>query len=295
MKRNSSFRIITVALLVTGNAVGAGILALPVKTGLAGIAPALLSMATIWGLMLLTGLIMSTRLASRPEESRDLPTFFFQEIGPWGKWLCALGYLIVFYGLLVAYLSGAASILSTLVPLPVPQRVWLLVFFAAATTITLFGIELVRKGNAAIMILLLASFLFLSLKTGQNVEIERLRYTDWRFAPALPPIIVCAFAFHNVIPVVCRSLNNERRAIGKAIVIGTLLAFLMTTSWTVIVIGAAMGYEELRELFMKKLPKDHRVYNEYHALCVQHAKEFCGKVPLCSRCPVSRSCSYGST
>ena len=61
------------------------------------------------------------------------------------------------------------------------------------------------------------------------------------------------------------------------------------------VIGAAMGYEELRELFMKKLPKDHRVYNEYHALCVQHAKEFCGKVPLCSRCPVSRSCSYGST
>ena len=57
-------------------------------------------------------------------------------------------------------------------------------------------------------------------------------------------------------------------------------------------IDAAMGYEELRDLFLQQLPRDYRVYNEYHALCVGHAKEFCRKVPLCSGCPVSQSCSY---
>ena len=60
-------------------------------------------------------------------------------------------------------------------------------------------------------------------------------------------------------------------------------------------IEAAMGYEELRDLFMQQLPRDYRVYNEYHALCVRHAKEFCRKIPLCSGCPVSQSCSYDPT
>ncbi len=60
-------------------------------------------------------------------------------------------------------------------------------------------------------------------------------------------------------------------------------------------IEEAMGYEELRDLFMQQLPRDYCVYNEYHALCVRHAKEFCRKVPLCSGCPVIQSCSYDPT
>lgn len=47
------------------------------------------------------------------------------------------------------------------------------------------------------------------------------------------------------------------------------------------------GYEELRELFMDLLPADVRLYNEYHALLVRTAKEWCRKKQgLCNDCPL---------
>ena len=62
MKQIPSLRILTVSLLVTGTTVGAGILALPVQTGLAGAFPSLIAIVLMWGLMLLTGRILAQRL-----------------------------------------------------------------------------------------------------------------------------------------------------------------------------------------------------------------------------------------
>lgn len=45
-------------------------------------------------------------------------------------------------------------------------------------------------------------------------------------------------------------------------------------------------YEELQRLFMSNLPKDTRLYNEYHALIVRVGKELCKKEPKCHMCPL---------
>ena len=45
-------------------------------------------------------------------------------------------------------------------------------------------------------------------------------------------------------------------------------------------------YETVRSLFMANLPADPRLYNEYHALIVQHGKEHCRKRPRCAGCPL---------
>jgi endonuclease III related protein len=44
------------------------------------------------------------------------------------------------------------------------------------------------------------------------------------------------------------------------------------------------GYDDLQSIFMQSLPQDCRVFNEYHALLVQHAKDVCRKKPLCGIC-----------
>ncbi|MCS7250416.1 MAG: hypothetical protein NZ608_05765 [candidate division WOR-3 bacterium] len=46
------------------------------------------------------------------------------------------------------------------------------------------------------------------------------------------------------------------------------------------------SYEEWQEYFIKNLPKDTKIYNEYHALLVKLAKTFCLKTPLCDNCPL---------
>jgi endonuclease-3 related protein len=50
------------------------------------------------------------------------------------------------------------------------------------------------------------------------------------------------------------------------------------------------GYEHLRATFEAKLPADVSLFNEYHALIVQHAKVACKKRPTCAGCCLARTC-----
>jgi endonuclease-3 related protein len=50
------------------------------------------------------------------------------------------------------------------------------------------------------------------------------------------------------------------------------------------VTGEATGYDELQQLFMKSLPPDVQIFNEYHALLVRLGKTVCRKQPLCKEC-----------
>lgn len=47
-------------------------------------------------------------------------------------------------------------------------------------------------------------------------------------------------------------------------------------------------YQELQELFMDNLPEDSSLFNEFHALIVETAKDYCRKKPLCDRCPLKQ-------
>jgi endonuclease-3 related protein len=44
------------------------------------------------------------------------------------------------------------------------------------------------------------------------------------------------------------------------------------------------SYSTVQECFMGVLPRDVKIYNEYHALIVKHGKEVCRTAPLCDRC-----------
>lgn len=51
-------------------------------------------------------------------------------------------------------------------------------------------------------------------------------------------------------------------------------------------------YHRLQAMFMDNLPHDPQLFNDYHALVVQHGKEVCRKRPLCSECPIKDVCDY---
>jgi endonuclease-3 related protein len=58
-------------------------------------------------------------------------------------------------------------------------------------------------------------------------------------------------------------------------------------------LGALEGsepYERIRALFESTLEPDPAVYNEYHALIVEHAKRRCARRPVCGGCPLDRWC-----
>ena len=54
-------------------------------------------------------------------------------------------------------------------------------------------------------------------------------------------------------------------------------------------------YEEIKMFFQKNLPKNTKLYQEYHALIVEHAKKICKKEPECEGCPLLNMCLFGKT
>ncbi len=48
-------------------------------------------------------------------------------------------------------------------------------------------------------------------------------------------------------------------------------------------------YSEIQDVFIRNLPRNEKLYNEYHALIVKHGKDICRNKPLCERCIIGRS------
>jgi endonuclease III related protein len=59
-------------------------------------------------------------------------------------------------------------------------------------------------------------------------------------------------------------------------------------------IGPLHGtYDAYQHLFADNLAHDTAVFNEYHALLVEHGKRICRKAPLCDRCCLLNLCASG--
>lgn len=53
-------------------------------------------------------------------------------------------------------------------------------------------------------------------------------------------------------------------------------------------------YHQIQDYFMENLESDIQLFNEYHALIVKHAKEYCRTKPICQSCPLlDLPCEFG--
>jgi tyrosine-specific transport protein len=100
-------------LLIAGSCIGAGMLGLPIQTGLSGFFPSLGLFFCACLFMTVTALIL-VEVSSWFPSRVNLLTMSAKTIGPIGKHLCWVTYLFLFYSLLVAYISGSGHLFQTI-------------------------------------------------------------------------------------------------------------------------------------------------------------------------------------
>ena len=248
---------ITVAFLITGNLIGAGILGLPVDTGLAGFIPSLLGMLVIAGAMFFTAVVIGNEAADKRDESFNYPSLYHKYLGSMGKWIAILANVLILYGLLTAYLTGATAIITSLFP-ALSSKVWVMLsFFIIISWLTISNMTALRKYNAVLMVLLWASFAVIVFMSETHVRLERFAYRDWGFLPVAIPIIVTSFHFHNIIPNVYHGLKWNRSVAWKAMLAGMIIGYIMNALWIQVAIGAlplSGGENSILEAFKHNLP-----------------------------------------
>ncbi len=227
-------------LLICGSCIGAGMLAIPVITGLAGFWPTLLMFTVAWLFMTLTGLLI-VEVGSTFEKPVNFPTMIGRTLGQTGRFLSWLLYLFLFYALLVAYLSGSgnhfASFAKQFFSLSIPDWLGSLLFVVAFGWFVYLGTRPVDMVNRGLMLAKIVSFFCLVVLGLTHVLPKHLAYAEMKYAFFSIPILIISFGFHNMIPSLSEYLGGDVKRIKKAILGGSLFTFLIYIVWEVIALG----------------------------------------------------------
>ena len=237
-KKISILLILAVAFLITGNLIGAGILGLPIQAGLDGLIPTLVGMVIVGAAMFYTAVILSKEAVGEREETFNFPSLYSNYLGTSGKWVAILANLIILWGLLTAYLTGATTIITSLFHTHLPGAIVLIIFALLITSLTACDIAVVRRYNALLVVVMWISFAVIVAMSERYVEIKRFAYKDWGFLPMALPIMITSFHFHNIIPNVCHNLKWNFSIIWKTMLVGMLIGYLMNAMWVQVGIGA---------------------------------------------------------
>ena len=242
--------------LIVGNLIGAGILALPVSLGLCGMIPSLFLMIVYGSLMFFSAEILTREAIERRSSFFDLPSLYGTYLGRWGKWAGIITNTIILYGLLVAYISGSAQIIADLTGAQGSKTLIVLTAAGLLSFLALLDLSLIRKYNAVLVGALLCTFGALLFLSFPSLEFSRLAETHWSYAPLAIPLVVTACHFHNIIPVLCKDLNWDLKAMRKAIILGMITATLMNILWTLCGIGTLPrhGDNSLVLAYLSNLP-----------------------------------------
>ncbi|PKN04827.1 MAG: tryptophan/tyrosine permease, partial [Deltaproteobacteria bacterium HGW-Deltaproteobacteria-9] len=169
-QKASTMQIISIGFLIVGNLIGAGILALPINTGLAGFLPSVLGLILTCLSMCYSAIILSREAVERKEITFNYPSLYRHYLGQSGEWIAIVANLIILWGLLTAYLTGITSIVGNLFNLSLAP-VWIMLgFFVVVTLISMAGIAVIQKYIAFLVAIKCVAFVFIVYMAGGHVR-----------------------------------------------------------------------------------------------------------------------------
>jgi len=227
-------------LLIMGTAIGAGMLALPVVTGLAGFIPAVAINLICCLFMTATGLLFLEAILWM-NDGVNLLTLTHHFLGKWGRFIACISFLLLYYCLEVSYCSGGAPVFSKVIDQAFGMQIVgtsMYIIFALVFGFLVFcGPTTVDRINWVLMAGFLITF-FLLIKAGSSeVQTELLQRTDWKLSLIATPVLFGAYGYHNILPSLSSYMKRNVRSLRIAIITGSLLSFTIYSVWQWMIIG----------------------------------------------------------
>jgi tyrosine-specific transport protein len=227
-------------LLIAGSCIGAGMLALPIVTGLSGFFPSLLVLFAAWGFMTFTGLLLIETSGWFYGET-NLMTLAEEALGRVGRFVCWISYVFLFYSLLVAYVAASGSIFAS-----ISQELFHVTLSATGGSIfftVLFGV-IVYLGtapvdwiNRVLMVGLIATYMGLVGVGVFHIQPRLLTHVKISSILTALPVLVISFGFQNVVPSLVQYMRGDLVRVKKAVLGGGLLTLLIYLVWSIVVLG----------------------------------------------------------
>ncbi len=227
-------------LLIIGGCIGVGLLGLPIMTGLCGFFPALIAFVFGFAFMLSTSLLM-LEVNGWFSHNANLVSMATKTLGKAGRVASWFFFLFFFYTLLIAYIAGIGSLITSLAhdyfSVAIPDWVGSLLLVTLLGWLVYFGTRTVDFTNRYLMVGKIGTFIFLICLGAAHVNAQQLLRTNFAFVLYSLPMFVLAFGFQNLIPVLLSYMKGDYKRVRKSIILGASINLIIYLIWQVITLG----------------------------------------------------------
>ena len=238
MKQHS--RMLGAILLISGTTIGAGMLALPVSTGLAGFFPTIILFFFYWGFMTYTAFLM-LEVNLWFGENINLFTMVKNTLGRTGEMISCAAYLLLLYLLTTAYLAGSGPIIADFIyaitGLTLPTWAGALPLLLIFGFFVYVGAKYVDYVNRFLMLGLVIAYFGMVVFITPHVEEKLLRQVEWKNVFLSTSLIATSFGFHIIIPTLTTYLHHDVKQLRKAIFIGSIIPLMVYVLWEFFTLG----------------------------------------------------------
>lgn len=240
----NTWGLISGAAIVTGTAVGAGMIAIPTANAGLWYWRSLVVLVVTWIIMMITSL-MILEAGQGFEERAHFPTMVKTLLGRYWAALNSFSLAFVLYILVYAYITVGGDLtgsnLTLMIGQDVPLWVGQLIFFAVLGLVVWLSHHWVARFNAVILGGLILTFfmatggLLPSVKT--SVLLPATDQGSWQYIWLALPVALTAFGYHINVPTLRIYLHNRTKQIAWAMVLGSFCALLLYVLWQTAVQG----------------------------------------------------------
>ena len=238
MKQHS--KLVGGILLVSGTTIGAGMLALPVSTGMAGFFPSLALFVLYWIYMTFTAfLILEVNLWMGKDN--NLTSMAKLTLGRSGQAVSWVIYLFLLYSLTTAYIAGGGPIvvdaIQAVLGISLPEWAGALPLLAIFGYFVYKGTRSVDYVNRLLMIGLVIAYFLMVVFLTPHVNRTLLEYIDWKYALMGVSVVATSFGFHIIIPSLVTYLDRDLPKLKTVILVGSFIPLLVYISWEFLALG----------------------------------------------------------
>lgn len=258
--------------LVGGTCIGAGMLALPVATGVNGFIPSLTMMFMCWLMMTATGLLF-LEATLWMEEGSHVISMSSRFLGKTGKYMSWILFLFISYASIVAYTAAAGAQLSaafdTYLGISLSKNLGCILFIIIFGAVVDAGSYVVGRVNSILFFAMIGAYVGLVGLGVNEIKVEYLLTHRWPGALMSIPLLLTVFSFQTMVPSLTPYLKKNVKSLRMAIIGGAFIAFLIYLIWQSLILGIvpAEGGGSLSEALSKGEPATqflaHHTFNKW--------------------------------
>jgi len=226
-------------LLILGTSIGGGMLALPVSTAATGITNSVFFLIACW-LVMTVGALLILEVNLRLPVGSNMISMAKATLGLPGQIVAWVMYLFLLYTLLAGYISGGTDVFNALlhkIHLNPPEWATAVLFTFLFSLVIYNGIRAVDYMNRWLMFGKLGIYLILVLIISPHVSMETLSGGSIKAITGSLMILITSFGFASIVPSLREYFGDDKDALRKVILFGSLIPLACYILWEAIIMG----------------------------------------------------------